>query len=67
MFFYKGVSKDNVSLRRVSIINNVYHGRKGYEDDFFFIYMAFFVLLNVCLTFNEFIIGVLRLLSIAKT
>lgn len=61
------LSSSIVSLKRVSDIHSVFHGREDGEDEFFFVYMTFFIQLHFRLPFNKFTIGVLRLLNITQT
>jgi len=56
-----------MSLKRVSSIDRACHGRKGDDDDFFYVYMAFFVQLHVRLPFNYFTMDVRFLLNVAPT
>lgn len=49
-----------MSLRRVTVIDNVYHGRKGYEKELFFMHIKFFLQLHVKLPFcRVFILNIL--------
>ncbi|BAT87747.1 hypothetical protein VIGAN_05114400 [Vigna angularis var. angularis] len=61
------MSKDIVSLKRASDIDCVCHGKESYEDDFFYDYTNIFTQLHVWIPFDEFTIGVLRLLNVAPT
>jgi len=56
-----------VSLRRVSGIDILCHGREGDEDNFFYVYKTFSVQLHVRLLFDEFTMGVLRPLNAIPT
>ncbi|QCD83415.1 hypothetical protein DEO72_LG2g3759 [Vigna unguiculata] len=63
----KGVSRDIVSLERVSAINRVCHGQEGATEKFFYMYMCHFSQLHVRLPFDDFTMGVLRALNVAPT
>jgi len=56
-----------VALERVSAIDYVCHGQKGASEGFFYMYMCHFSQLYVRLPFDDFTIGVLRLLNVAPT
>ncbi|QCE11010.1 hypothetical protein DEO72_LG10g2243 [Vigna unguiculata] len=62
-----GVSRDIVSLERVSAIDRVCHGQEGATEKFFYMYMYHFSQLHVRLPFDDFTIGVLRALNVAPT
>jgi len=65
--FEKGMPSDIVSLQRVSVIDNVCHGREQYDGDFFYMYMCHFVQLHIWLSFYDFTMGVLRLFNVSPT
>jgi len=46
-YFLLGLSRDIVSLKRVSVVDRVYHGREGNEEEFFYVYLA------LCSTFTR--------------
>ena len=54
-----------VSIEKCSVIDCVCHGREGSESDFFFMYGCFFTDAHVRLPFDEFTMGVLRILNVA--
>jgi len=47
--------------------NRVCHGRENAPQNFFFVYSTFFVDLHVTLPFDDFTMGVLRILNVAPT
>lgn len=59
--------EDIVTYERVNTIDNVCHDREGYPNEFFYVYMAFFIQLHVRLHFNEFTMGVQRILNLTPT
>jgi len=61
------MSPDIVSLKRVSVIYNVCHSREQYNEELFYMYMCHFVQLHIRLPFDNFTMGVLRLLNVAPT
>jgi len=61
----KGVSRDIVSLERVSAIDQVCHGQEGATEKFFYMYMCHFSQLHVRLPLDGFTMGVLRALNVA--
>jgi len=63
----KGVSRDIVSLERVSAIDHVCHGQEGAAEKFFYMYMCHFSQLHVWLSLDDFAMGVLRTLNVAPT
>jgi len=63
----RDVSRDIVSLERVSTVECVCHGQEGLTDKFFYMYMCHFSQLHVRLPFDDFTMGVLRLLNVAPT
>jgi len=52
------VEIDIISTDRCCTIHNGYHGSKGVESDFFFVYVNFSYL-HICFLFYDFIMGVL--------
>ncbi|QCD82891.1 hypothetical protein DEO72_LG2g3233 [Vigna unguiculata] len=56
-----------VSLDRVGRVDNACHGREGYSDEFFYMYVVLFTNLHVRLPFDEFTVGVLRILNVASS
>ena len=56
-----------VSLDRVARVDNACHGREGYSDEFFYMYVVLFTNLHVRLPFDEFTVGVLRILNVAPS
>jgi len=58
---------DTMRVERVSAVECVCHGREGATADFFYMYSCMFVKLHVRLLFDNFTIGVLRLLNVAPT
>ncbi|QCE03630.1 hypothetical protein DEO72_LG8g1655 [Vigna unguiculata] len=65
--FEKGARRDIVASKRVSAVECVCHGREGVDEEFFYMYMCHFSQLHIRLSFDEFTMGVLRLLNIAPT
>ena len=65
--FGRGFDPDSMHVERVSAVECVCHGREGSAADFFYVYSCMFVKLHVRLPFDEFTIGVLRLLNVAPT
>ena len=63
----KGVSKDIVSLERVSAIDRVCHEQEGATEKFFYMYMCHFSQLHVRLSLEGFTMGVLWALNVAPT
>jgi len=63
----RGVSGDIVSLERVSAIDRVCHGQEGAAEKFFYMYMCHFSQLHIRLPFDDFTMGVLRVLNVAPT
>jgi len=53
--------------RGVSVVDCICHGREGATSDFFYMYSSMFAKLHVRLRFDEFTMGVLRLLNVAPT
>ena len=52
---------------RVTGVECVCHGREGAAKEFFCMYMCHFSQLHIWLSFDEFTMGVLRLLNVAPT
>jgi len=67
MFVGRDVSRDIVSLERVSVVERVCHSQEGAADKFFYMYMCHFSQLHVRLLFDDFTIRVLWLLNVAHT
>jgi len=65
--FQKGVQRDIVAPERVTAIECVCHGREESAEEFFYMYMCHFSQLHIRLPFDEFTMGVLRLLNVAPT
>jgi len=65
--FEKGTSPDIVSLERVNVVEFVYHYQEAAEEGFFYMYMCHFSQLYVQLSFDDFTMGVLRLLNMVPT
>jgi len=63
----RDVSRDIVSLERVSAVECVCHSQEGAIENFFYMYMCHFSQLHVRLPFDDFIMGILRLLNVAPT
>jgi len=63
----RSVQRDIVALERVSAIDCICHGQEGAFEEFFYMYMCDFSQLYVRLPFNDFTMGVLRLLNVAPT
>ena len=62
-----GMKPNTLSLERVIIVNNLYHGREQYNWDFCYMYMCHFMQLHIWLPLNDFTMGVLRFLNVAPT
>jgi len=65
--FERGAQRDIVALERVIAIDCICHGQEGASEEFFYKYMCHFSQLYVRLLFDDFTMGVLRLLNIAPT
>ena len=65
--FERGVRKDIMALERVSAVDCVCHGQEGATDEFFYMYMCHFSQLYIRLPFDDFTMGVLRLVNVAPT
>jgi len=65
--FEKGVQKHIIAPERVTVVECVCHGREGAAEEFFYMYMCHFSQLHIRLSFDEFTMGVLRLLNVAPT
>ncbi|QCE14461.1 hypothetical protein DEO72_LG11g1461 [Vigna unguiculata] len=65
--FERGVWKDIVALERVRAIDCVCHGQEEAFEKFFYMNMCHFLHLYARLSFNDFTIGVLRLLNVGPT
>ena len=63
--FERGARKDIVALERVNAIDCVCHGREGATEEFFYVYMCHFSQLYIRLPFDDFTMGVLRLVNVA--
>jgi len=63
----RNISHDIVALERVSVVNCVCHGQEEAAEGFFYMYMCHFSQLYVRLPFDDFTMGVLRLLNVALT
>ncbi|QCE11066.1 Transposase putative [Vigna unguiculata] len=59
--------RDIVAPERVTTVECVCHGREGSAEEFFYMYMCHFSQLHIWLPFDEFTMGVLRLLNVAPT
>jgi len=56
-----------MSIEKCSVVDRVYHDRKGSESNFFYKYGCFFIDAHDHLPFDEFIMGVLCILNVAPT
>jgi len=65
--FEKGARRDIVVPERVIVVECVCHVRDGAAEEFFYMYMCHFSQLHIRLSFDEFTMGVLRLLNVAPT
>ena len=65
--FEKGVQRDIVAPERVTAVECVCHGQEGSTEEFFYMYMCHFLQLHIRLPFDEFTMGLLRLLNVAPT
>jgi len=63
----RDVSRDIVSLKRVSAVERVCHDQEGVADKFFYMYICHFSQLHVRLPLDDFTMGVLRLLNVSPT
>jgi len=61
------VQRDIIAPERVIAVECVCHGREGAAEEFFYMYMCHFSQLHIWLPFDEFTMGVLRLLNVAPT
>jgi len=57
---------DVVSLDKVGHLNNACHGPKGYDGDSFYMYSTLLTHLHIVLPFNNFTMGVLHTLNVAR-
>jgi len=65
--FEKGVQRDIIAPERVTTVECACHGREGAAKEFFYMYICHFSQLHIRLPFDEFTMGVLRLLNVALT
>ena len=65
--FEKGARRDIIAPERVTAVECACHGREGAAEEFFYMYMCHFSQLHIRLPFDEFTMGVLRLLNVAPT
>jgi len=65
--FEKGARRDIMVPERVSVVECVCHGQEGAVEEFFYMYMCHFLQLHIKLVFDEFTMGVLRLLNVTPT
>jgi len=65
--FEKGARRDIIAPERVTALECACHGREGATEEFFYMYMCHFSQLHIHLPFDEFTMGVLRLLNVAHT
>jgi len=63
--FEKGAQRDIVVPERVTTVECVCHNRDGAAEEFLYMYMCHFLQLHIRLPFDEFTMGVLRLLNVA--
>jgi len=56
-----------LSVEQCMAIDNVCHRQEGHICDFFFTYAWLFTYSNMCVPFDEFTIGVLRILNVGST
>jgi len=56
-----------VSVERVRRGDSVCHGREGHSHDFFYMYSTLVTDLHVCVPFDDFTMGVLRVLNVAPS
>jgi len=61
------VQRDIIAPERVTAVECVCHGREGAAEEFFYMYMCHFSQLHIRLSFDEFTMGVLRLLNVSLT
>jgi len=54
-----------VSVEQVSKGDSVCHGHEGHSHDFFYMYATLVTDLHVCVPFDDFTMGVLRVLNVA--
>jgi len=66
-FFEKGARRDIIAPERVTTVECMCHGQEGAAEEFFYMYMCHFSQLHIRLPFDEFTMGVLRLLNVAPT
>jgi len=65
--FTSGKTSTELFAERCTSIDNVCHGREDHDHDFFYIYRCLFTDSHVRLPFDEFTMGVLRILNVAPT
>ena len=63
----KDVSPNVVSLEWVNVVEYVCHDQEGAKDGFFCMYMCHFSKLYMWIPFDDFTMGVLRLLNVTPT
>ena len=56
-----------VSIERAKSGDSVCHGREGHSHDFFYMYSTLISDWHVCLPFDDFTMGVLRVLNVAPS
>jgi len=59
------VDEHIVSMKRAKSGDSVCHGREGHSHDFFYMYSTLVTDVHVCLPFDDFTMGVLRVLKVA--
>jgi len=67
LIFEKGARRDIVVPERVNVVECICHGRDRVAEEFFYMYMCHFSQLHIRLRFDEFTMGVLRLLNVDPT
>jgi len=65
--FSSGKTSLDLFAERCTPVDNVCHGREGHGHDFFYIYPCMFTDSNIRLPFDDFTMGVLRMLNVTPT
>jgi len=63
----KNAQDDVIFVNKVGQVDNVCHRQEGSDGDFFYMYSVLIIHLHVLLPFDDFTMGVLRILNVAPT
>jgi len=61
------INEHIVSIKQAKSGDNVCHGWEGHSHDFFYMYSTLVTNLHVCLPFDDFTMGILRVLNVASS